>query len=188
MATRLTFLCAGATASSRIGAFADPAEPLDDGGMRKTRAFRLRGPRPDLVVTSLSRAAIETAAALGLEATAEAGVADVGFGKWSGRTLDDIGRADRSALLAWLADPTAATPGGESMGELVARIAAWMDAHADSDRNILVISHAAAMRAAIAHAISAPVASVMQVDIAPLGMLDLSFNDRWRLRELGRAR
>jgi broad specificity phosphatase PhoE len=186
MATRLTFLCAGATAASRIAAFPSPDEPLDDGGARKAAAFDVRGPRPDLIVSSPSRAAIETANAIGLHAAIEPEVADLDFGDWSGRTLPDLEDREAPALMAWLADPTRATPGGEAMAELVARVGGWMDRHAGSDRNLFAVSHAAVVRAAIAHSLSAPVASIMRVDVAPLAALELSFNGQWRLQELRR--
>lgn len=188
MATRLTFLCASATASSRIGAFAAPAEPLDDGGARKAAAFRLQGPRPDFVFTSPSLAAIETAKAIGIDASIEPKVADIRFGEWSGRTLQEVEHLTAAALMTWLADPVMATPGGEAMTELVSRVGAWMNLHVVASQSLLVISHAAVMRAAIAHALSAPIASIMRVDVAPLSTLEFSFNDQWRLQELGRAR
>jgi broad specificity phosphatase PhoE len=184
MATRLTFLCASATTSSRIGGFPAPDEPLDEGGLRKATAFRLRGAEPDLVVTSPSRAAIETAAAIGRTADIEPAIGDLGFGEWSGRALSDIETHDPSALLAWLADPTGATPGGETMAALISRVGAWLDAQAGSDRTILVIGHAAVMRAAIAHCLALPVAATMRIDIAPLASLRLSFHRQWRLQEL----
>ena len=187
MATRLTFLCASATASSRVGGFPAPDEPLDDGGARKAAAFRLRGARPDLVLSSPSKAARETADAIGIDATIEPCLADLGFGRWTGRTIAEIADREPSPLRRWFADPTAAPPGGESMRELVSRVGAWVDRHADDDRRLLVISHAAVMRAAIAHCLSAPIAAIMRIDVAPLTALALSFHGEWRLQELRRA-
>jgi broad specificity phosphatase PhoE len=187
MATRLTFLCASATASSRSGAFPNPDEPLDDGGLRKTRAFRLHGPEPDLVVTSPSRAAIDTAAATGLPAQIEPAIGDLDYGAWSGRALSDVEALDAPALMNWLADPTGATPGGEEMTALIARVGAWLDRQADSDLVIVAVSHAAVMRAAIAHCLALPAASTLRIDIAPLAVLQFSFHRQWRLQELRRA-
>ena len=130
MATRLTLLCAGATASSRTGGFPAPDEPLDEHGKRKAAALRLRGPRPDLVVTSPSRAAIDTAHAAGLDTAVDVSVADLRYGDWSGRALAEIETRDAPALLAWFADPVQATPGGESMAKLLSRVGAWMDEQA----------------------------------------------------------
>jgi broad specificity phosphatase PhoE len=183
----VTFLCAGATASSRIGAFPAPDEPLDEGGARKAAAFRLNGPKPDIVVVSPSRAATETADALGFEAAQEPCLADLDFGDWSGRSLADVEAREGLALPAWLADPARALPGGESMAELVVRVGGWLDRHAGIDRTILGITHPAVMRAAIAHCLSMPVASVMRIDAAPLSALRLSFHGQWRLQELCRG-
>ncbi len=188
MATRLTLLCAGATASSRIGAFPSPAESLDEGGARKAAAYRLRGPRPDLVVSSPSLAAIETADALALDAHPEPLLADLDFGDWSGRTLSDVQEAAPPLLLAWLVDPTQATPGGESMEALVARVGSWMDCRTDGSKTVLAVCHAAVMRAALSHALSMPLAGVLRIDIAPLASMHLSHQGQWRLQELRRAR
>lgn len=187
MATRLTFLCASATATNRIGGFPAFDEPLDQAGARKAKDYRLRGPSPGLILTSPNRAAIETAAAIGLDAAIEPCLADLGFGDWSGRTLADVEALKPAALSQWLSDPTRATPGGEAMADLVIRVGAWLDRHAGREQTLLVISHAAVIRAAIAHSLSIPVASAMFFDIAPLGSLELSFNGRWRLQELRRA-
>jgi broad specificity phosphatase PhoE len=186
-ATRLIFFCAGATSLSRIGAFPAPDDGLDEGGARKAAAARPRGPKPDIVAVSPARAAIETAEALGFEAAAEPALADLDFGQWSGRTLLDVEASDAPALRAWFADPSLAAPGGESMAELVVPVGAWVDLQAGTDRVILAITHAAVMRAALAHVLSVPVASVMRIDVAPLSTLHLSFHGQWRLQELRRA-
>jgi broad specificity phosphatase PhoE len=186
MVTSISFLCAAATASSRTAAFPTPGEPLDDGGARKAAAYSLQGPRPDCVMTSSSRAAIETAAAIGLDARIEPTLSDRAFGDWAGKMFGKIEASDKPRLLAWLADPAIAPPGGESMAELAGRVGAWLDLRLVDDRDWLVISHAAVMRAAIAHALSIPIAATSAIDIAPLSMLELSYNGRWRFRELRR--
>jgi broad specificity phosphatase PhoE len=188
VATRLTFLCAGATTTSRIGAFPSADEPLDEGGARKVTAFRLRGRQPDLVVASPSRSAVETACALELDARVEPLVADLDFGEWAGRSITDLQRHAPDRLTEWFADPTRAVPGGEAMDDLVARVGPWMDRQIGQTPAILVVSHAAVMRAVLSHALSVPLRSVMRIDIAPLTMLDLSHQGQWRLQELRRPR
>lgn len=184
MAVRLVLLCAGPTASARSGGFPDPAEPLDPGGRAKARALRLEGPPPDLCCMAPTRAAGETAELLGLAAEPVPALRDVDRGDWTGRALDTI---DRRALASWLTDPAAPTPGGEGMAAVVARIAPWLDALRGSDRRVLAITHAAVIRAALAHALALPVAATLAIDIAPLAAATLSCHDRWRLAELRRA-
>ncbi len=184
MAIRLTLLCAGATALSRTAAFAHPDAPLDAGGAAKAAALSPRA-SPGRIVSSPHRAAIETVAALGVTAEIAPLLADMDFGAWSGRRFAEL---DDAELAQWLADPTGATPGGETLNAVAARVGGWMDACVSADGPILAVSHAAVLRAAIAHALSVPVAATLQIDIAPLMLLDLSHHGRWRVQELRRPR
>jgi len=77
-------------------------------------------------VCSPARAAVETAAALGLAATVDPGLADWHLGEWRGRALDEIAAAHPAELAAWLAAPDAAPHGGESLTALLARVAGWL--------------------------------------------------------------
>jgi len=185
VATRLTFLCAAATASSRTGAFPCTGEPLDGGGRRKASDFD-RSPHADVVVSSPSRSAIETTGALGLEARIESCLADLDYGEWAGRSIADIQAKSPDQLGEWFADPTRAVPGGETMEHLLGRVGAWMDRQLGNVPATLIVSHASVMRAALAHALAIPLASALQIDIAPLATLDFSHNGRWRLQELRR--
>ena len=185
MATRLTFLCAAATASSRTGAFPCTGEPLDGGGRRKASDFD-RSRHADVVVSSPSRSAIETTGALGLDARIESCLADLDYGEWAGRSIADIQAKSPDQLGEWFADPTRAVPGGETMEHLLGRVGAWMDRQLGNVPATLIVSHASVMRAALAHALAIPLASALQIDIAPLATLDFSHNGRWRLQELRR--
>jgi broad specificity phosphatase PhoE len=186
LATRLTLLCASATASSRVGGFPSPDEPLDAGGARKAAALRLRGPMPAVVVSSPTQAAIETARILGHDALVEPLLGDLAYGDWSGRSLAAVGHADEALLAAWLADPTQPTPGGERPDALVARVASWMDRQAEDAPTMLAICHAAVMRAAVSHALAMPLGAAMRIDIAPLTAMILSHHGQWRLQEIRR--
>lgn len=188
MAIRLTLLCASATASSRIGAFPRPDEPLDEGGVRKAAVCRPGRVGHDLAFSGPSRSASETAAILELPVTIEPDLADRHFGDWSGRPLAEVEQADAAALMLWLADPSRPPPGGESMADLADRVGRWIDRQATGDRDILAISHASVMRAAIAHCLAISFSSVTRIDIAPLATVTLSFNREWRLQELTRYR
>jgi len=187
MATRLILLCAGATASSRIGAFPSPDEPLDAGGAAKAASYRLPGAVPADVAASPSRAALETAGILGYDAHPEPLLADLDHGRWSGRSLEQVQGSAPERLGAWLSDPTQATPGGERPQDLVARVATWMDARADRSAPMLAVCPIAVMRAALSHALAMPLAATMRVDIAPLTAMILSHHGAWRLQELRRA-
>ncbi|WP_294391385.1 histidine phosphatase family protein [uncultured Sphingomonas sp.] len=182
MSTRLVLLCAGATASARGGGFPDPAEPLDAGGRDKARTCDPGVSRASRCWTSPSHVARETAAMLGLAPVEEPALRDIGCGDWTGLPF---GQIDRQALAGWLAAPEAGTPGGESMAEVLARVAPWMDGLGEGPA--LAITHAAVIRAAIGHALGASPAATLGIDVAPLSVTVLSRHGRWRLRELRRA-
>jgi broad specificity phosphatase PhoE len=182
----LVLLCAGATASSRTGAFPAPDEPLDESGRRKAGERLADVSSVDRVLISPARAARETASALMLDGIAEAALTDIDHGAWSGRTLTDLHAAEPEALTRWFADPTAGAPSGETMATVIGRVGPWLDLQAASQANILAITHSATIRAILAYALHLPVTSTLQIDIAPLSMTVLSFNRIWRLQELKR--
>ena len=51
-----------------------------------------------------------------------------------------------------------------------------------SDRHFAVVTHPFVIRAAILHALAANTASFNLIDVEPLSVVDLRFNERWRLR------
>ena len=106
----------------------------------------------------------QTAAALGLTATPEPGLADLDVGVWSGSALDAI---DPGELAAWLPDPSAAPHGGESIVALVQRVGRWMDSLAPTPSKLVAVTHPAVIRAAILVALDAPPKSFWRIDIAP---------------------
>jgi broad specificity phosphatase PhoE len=185
LATRLILLGAAGTAANRAGAFPCATDALDDGGLRKARRRRAITPAPDRIVCSPHPAARETAAALGLEGAQERDLADIDNGRWAGRPLADIERDEPERLAQWLGDPGLGAPDGETMAQLVTRVGGWLDRAADAGETILAVTHAAVMRAALVHGLGLAVRTTFQIDIAPLSLLRLSFNGKWRMQELG---
>lgn len=168
----------------REGAFAAPNEPLDEGGLRKAAQYRLPGPSPERILTSPALAARQTADALLAGAQVDAAIRDMDPGAWSGRTLADIHETEEQALSLWMSDPVRGAPGGETMGQVTARVADWLEEQARSDARIVAVTHASIIRAAIALVLDVPVSAGFNIDIAPLSATCLSFNRRWRLQEL----
>ena len=184
MATRLVFLCHAATRSMREGSFPDPDEPADAGGLVKARALVLR-PSSEAVFVAPALVAHHTAQAMGLAALVAPDLADLNHGVWRGRSLAEVQAADPEALSGWMANPASGAPGGESFASLQTRVSAWIQTQAGSDQRILAITHQTVMRAALAHVLEIPPSAAFRVDIAPLSMLTLSFNRRWRFQGLG---
>jgi broad specificity phosphatase PhoE len=181
----LTLLCHAATAAMRSGAFPAPEDPLDDGGMRKARGYRLAGGGIDLAMVSPAFAARQTAEALGLGASVVHSLRDIDHGEWAGQGFEAIRQRDPGALAGWLADPARGAPGGESLADLLARVVPWLEAQADRDLHIAAITHPMIVRAVLAAALDIAPAATMRIDIAPLTAVRLSFHRAWRLQSIG---
>lgn len=108
------------------------------------------------VYTSPVRRARETAqpiaGAFGLDAVPADGLTEIDFGRWEGRSFDDLeGDADWSRWNRFRAGARA--PGGETMAEFQARSAAEIlrirERHPAEE--VVVVSHAAVLRALACH-------------------------------------
>lgn len=182
MAARLSLLCHGATASTRAGAF-PLDEPLEARALEETRRLAGRLARFDRIVRSPAGRAAETASALGLDAAIDDRLRDQAFGRWAGRRLADLARQEPEAMAEWLAHPGAAPHGGESLGDLMARVGGWMEEAAATPGRCLAITHAAVVRAAVLRALGAPAEAFWRIDVPPLGLVELSHDGRrWALR------
>ncbi len=170
---------------SREGGFPDPAEPLDAGGARDAARCTPEARFHRHVLRSPARVAGETALAMGLAASIEPALADIGHGRWSGRSFTEIGAAEPEALAGWIADPVAGAPEGETMEAVRQRIGQWLDGIAAADEPVLAITHPMPIRAALAHTLDLPLRKMMAIDVAPLSRTVLSFNRIWRLQALG---
>ena len=155
-------------------------DDLDDGGRHAAHALRPAFARAAAWVSGPSRAARQTAAALGGDPHVDAALADVDHGGWAGRTLDQVAADDPAGLHTWLTDPGAAPHGGETLTAARARAGAWLDAHAG--RAVVAVAHPTVVRCALAHALHLPPAGVWQLDVAPLAVAHLTHRaGRWHL-------
>ncbi|MEJ2884955.1 histidine phosphatase family protein [Actinomycetospora aeridis] len=181
---RLHLLAHAGTIASRGARF--PAdEPLDTGGRRTAEALELAA--PDHLWCAPSTRCRETAALVlpgrGIDGEAPAGPNP---GAWAGRTPADLAADNPTALQAWLSDPDAAPPGGESLATLLARVGEWMDALPRDDKGVgLAVVDPPVIRAAIAHALTGGPDAAWRVDVAPLTLAVLTGGSgRWNLRSL----
>ncbi|TDD74301.1 histidine phosphatase family protein [Actinomadura darangshiensis] len=157
-----------------------PADPAaDPSGLAKARA--LAGVLPvGEAWTSPARAARETCAALGLDATPVAALAEADHGSWAGLPYAEV---DPGALDCWLADPHASPHGGESRADHAARVAAWLGGRPSG----IAVCDAGAIRAAVGHALGIGVLAAGRIDVAPLSTTRLAAaRDGWRVAHLNR--
>lgn len=113
---RLLLVCHASTAATARAVFPGD-EPLDENGLRRAAAAAPLGARPAVRGPELRCA--RTAEALGLRAEPDPLLADCDYGRWRGRTLDEVGAAEPEALATWLDDPAAAPHGGEPVTALL---------------------------------------------------------------------
>ena len=132
-------------------------------------------PRPERVVASDLARARDSAAALAemwdaTESLAlESRLREMNFGTWDGRPWGELERDGGEALAAWMTDwQGAAAPGGERLGDVIARTRAWLaDAvarcRADGVGRIVAVTHAGAIRSLFVHAVGLPPALVFRL-------------------------
>lgn len=131
-----------------------------------------QGPWDAIVTSPLQRcAAFATALAqrLGLPCITVAGLSELHFGEWEGRSAADLMVDQAEALGRFWQDPfTHTPPGGEPLDAFRARIegalAALVEAH--PGQRLLVVSHAGVMRLLLARARGLPAADLLQVEVA----------------------
>ena len=182
MTLRLTLVCHASTAALREDRFAGDDE-LDDIGRRDAPGIASQLPRPDRVWTSPSRAAMETAQLLGLTGEPEELLRECDFGRWRGRSLEEVHTAEADVLASWGTDAFAAPHGGESFVDLMVRADEWLQLRAQAEGRELVIGDPLILRAVIACALGGSAAMLWNLDLAPLSLVRLNFSGgRWHLR------
>ncbi|WP_274911296.1 histidine phosphatase family protein [Streptomyces sp. WZ-12] len=188
MSSRVTLITPAMSRSLRQARFGDgeDGDAIDDSAAARARSAAGSLPRAARVRTSPSARCHQTAAALGLDGTDAAELSGLNVGRWTGRTLDEVGAAEPEAVGRWLADPACAPHGGESVRELCGRVARWLDALPAAGRTLAVVEPEV-VRAAVVHVLGLPGPAFWRLDVPPLTATELSGRaGRWNLR-LGQA-
>jgi broad specificity phosphatase PhoE len=172
------------TSATRASAF--PAdEPLDERGRQQAAGLKEMLPHAAEVVTSPARRCRQTAEAAGFEARADDAIAECDFGSWAGRSLADVNAGEPDAVRAWMLYPDAAPHGGESLAMFSARIVHWLDAQAEQDGRLTVVTHGEVIKAAVVQALSAPLLAFWRIDASPLAITELhGRSGRWTVARL----
>jgi len=192
MSTHLILLCHAPTKAVRTSAFpgdeslAPPILALPEAKAEIQSFGRLhravRGPE---------QRAAETASALGLEVdfTVEPALRDCDYGRWTGRRISDVQADEPEGISSWITTPESNPHGGESIADLLARVAEWLEEQGRISNRVLAVTHPTVIRAAILHAIQAPAHSFWRLNVEPLSIVDLRGNQgRWTLRSLSQPR
>jgi hypothetical protein len=139
MTSRVMLISPAMSAALREARFDDGCS-IDPAGLRLAEAAAGSLPAADQVLVSPTVRCRETAAALGLDPFAVAEppgppgppeLAGLDVGRWRGATLAEVSADEPEAVGRWLADPSSAPHGGESVTGLCERVAKWLEAVAD---------------------------------------------------------
>ncbi|MEV4530651.1 bifunctional RNase H/acid phosphatase [Streptosporangium sp. NPDC049304] len=203
-ATSLYLLRHGETPLSierRFSGLGDPELTPNGIAQAEAAAVKLAGKPYDIQVIVSSplkraRATAEIVAArTGLEVVVEEGLREADFGAWEGYTFTEIQRRWPDELAAWLADPSAAPPGGESFGVAARRVQAIGDLLIEryEGRTVLAVSHVTPIKMLLQSALLAPLGALyrMHLDLSALSLIEYyadgpavvkAFNDTSHLR------
>jgi probable phosphoglycerate mutase len=118
---------------------------------------------------------------LGLTTRVDAAFQEADFGAWQGLTAEQIEQRWPGRLEPWHTRADVRPDGGESITDVGARVGAGLDAllAAGTDRAVVVVSHAVAIRAALGRTMGAQPSSWSQLRVAPASVSIIRlFHDR----------
>jgi probable phosphoglycerate mutase len=157
---------------------------LSERGLRQadvTAGHLARRGGVDVVVTSPLRRARATAERvagdLDLPVQVEDGLAECDFGEWDGLTFTEVQRRWPEELAAWLASPSVAPPGGESMDDVAKRVSDVQDALLSrfAGSTMLVVSHVTPIKMIVRFALEAPAESINRMQLAPASLTTVQY-------------
>jgi broad specificity phosphatase PhoE len=181
---RLLLVRHAPTSATRSAAF-PLDEPLDEQARAAAVALGQVLPHGCEILASPALRCRQTAEAAGFEAHLDAELAECDFGSWAGSTLQKLQASYPDGARAWLLDPAAVPHGGESLRTFSARVVRWLDAQARGDGAAVAITHGGVVKAAVVHALGAPLEAFWRIDAAPLSVTELHAHDgRWTLTRL----
>ena len=177
-ATRLTLICHAVTPLQKRGYFPDDESvAMDWQGAALSLAGRY--PKNRRLLCGPQARTRQTAGLFGHDAVVEDALRDADFGRWKGQ---DVGRLAGNGLEAWLTNSASAPHGGESVDQVCARVAQWMQSLEAQPGHIVAITHPFVIRAAMLYVMQFPLSMFYLIDVEPLAATELRFNGVWRLR------
>jgi broad specificity phosphatase PhoE len=199
MSLLIYFLRHGETTASRTGGYCGTLDPdLTPAGYQMAEAFAdaYKSLPWAAVFSSPLRRAVATAKPLceaaGIRMQLHDGLKEIAFGRWEGKTPEDVNREFHDDYVRWLTDPGWNAPTGGQKGIDIARRSSVVLEQIEkmyTTGNVLVVSHKATTRIMLCSLlgidvgrfrdrISMPVASISIVEIAPQGPLLHRMGDR----------
>ena len=176
------------TSATRAAGFPED-EPIDARARAEAASLANSLPRRFEALCSPALRCRETAAAAGVaEPLVVDALAECDFGAWAGRTLAELHAAAPADVAAWMEDPDARPHGGESLSAFAARVGAWLDGEAARDGWAVAFTHGGVVKAAVVHALGAPLPAFWRIDVAPLSLTELHAHEgRWTVARVNYA-
>lgn len=178
LATRLTLICHARTVAQKLACFPTD-EPVENIGLA-SYSLATRFDKVSRLICGPELRTRQTAEYFGADARVEEALRDCDWGGWHGQSIKDLQRLQPQALQAWIDDPHAASHGGESFAQLVARVAGWLASLQGIPGHVLAITHPFVIRAVLMQVMQGSASNC--IDVEPLASIELSFTGRWRLR------
>ena len=181
--TRLTLICHAVTPQQKKGSFPDNESVAMDwrnAGLSLANRYK----KSARLLCGPEARTRQTAGMFGTNPIVEKALRDGDFGRWKGKDIDEI---DRAELLEWLTDNASAPHGGESVDQVCARVGRWMKCLETQPGHVVAVTHPFVIRAAMLYVMKFPVSMFYLIDVEPLSATELRFNDVWRLRLETRA-
>jgi broad specificity phosphatase PhoE len=184
MRPRITLVAQATTKALRAATFG-ANDGIDDVGRRHAARVAHALGKVDRVFSSPGLGAQETATALGLTPTIDDRLRECDYGRWTGLKINQVILREPRKLISWIRQPATAPHGGETIPQVLARVAQWMEAQSRLDGHTVAITHSSVIRAAIVHVIQAQLPSFWRIDVLPLAQADFRTNGRrWVLRSM----
>jgi alpha-ribazole phosphatase len=163
------------------GVIHGPDAPADLGNQAVLAALKARLPQGAFAACSPARRTQETAAALRLDAAANAAFREQDFGAWTGRRHNDLVIELGDAYQAfWRSPASNRPPGGESFVDQIARARQGLASLPAGDAVLVV--HSGTIRAVLAIALELQADSALRFVIDPLSLTRIDrLADGWRV-------
>lgn len=192
-AERLVLVRHGVTDWNRAGRFQghlDPPLAADGRTEAQLLGARLRGlpddERPTRVIASSLARALETgriiAETLGITATPDARLMEIGQGEWEGRSHAELEQEDADRYAAWRADHDARPPGAEDLDLAGERSLAAIADALEGDGIPCVVTHGGILRLLAIHLLELPtIGWDLDADNCSLSVISLAGDGPWQL-------
>ena len=172
------------TAEKRFSGAGGADPELSEAGVRQAAAAagRLAGTGGvDVILASPMRRTRQTAdavaQALGADVREVDAFRECAFGEWEGLTFDEVREGWPEALGAWMGDPTAVPPGGESFTEVRRRVLRARDQLLARypRQTVLVVTHVTPTKVLVADAVDAPLSALYRMELSPATLTEVQW-------------